>query len=79
MAAGGIHTHAVREGVRWLGEHQAPDGTWDELITTGTGFPGVFYISYHLYRDYFPILALGTYAKRVEKSSADSHVPQTAE
>ena len=50
----------------WLREHQLPDGTWEESITTGTGFPQVFYIQYHLYKDYFPILALGTYAKHRE-------------
>lgn len=64
MAAGGVRSNAVQDGVRWLCENQRSDGTWDETITTGTGFPGVFYISYHLYRNYFPLLALGTYAKR---------------
>jgi squalene-hopene/tetraprenyl-beta-curcumene cyclase len=64
MAAGGVRSNAVQDGVRWLCENQKPDGTWEETITTGTGFPGVFYISYHLYRNYFPLLALGTYAKR---------------
>ncbi|HUP04120.1 MAG TPA: squalene--hopene cyclase [Bryobacteraceae bacterium] len=63
MAAGETAGAAVVRGVRWLKENQRPDGTWEESITTGTGFPRVFYISYHLYRDYFPLLALGTYAK----------------
>jgi squalene-hopene/tetraprenyl-beta-curcumene cyclase len=63
MAAGETHSAAVGDGVRWLLEQQRPDGTWDEWITTGTGFPQVFYISYHLYRDYFPLLALATYAR----------------
>jgi squalene-hopene/tetraprenyl-beta-curcumene cyclase len=65
IAAGGIQTNALSEGVRWLQENQRPDGTWEETITTGTGFPGVFYISYQLYKDYFPILALGTCASSV--------------
>jgi squalene-hopene/tetraprenyl-beta-curcumene cyclase len=34
------------------------DGTWDEPEHTGTGFPGDFYINYHLYRHVFPTLAL---------------------
>ena len=34
------------------------DGTWDEAEHTGTGFPGDFYINYHLYRHVFPTLAL---------------------
>jgi squalene-hopene/tetraprenyl-beta-curcumene cyclase len=66
IAAGEVHSNAVSDGVRWLRECQCADGTWEESITTGTGFPQVFYISYHLYRDYFPLLALATYAKQVE-------------
>jgi squalene-hopene/tetraprenyl-beta-curcumene cyclase len=62
IAAGEVHSQAVNQGVRWLLEQQRADGTWDESVTTGTGFPQVFYISYHLYRDYFPLLALATYA-----------------
>ena len=63
IAAGEIYSRAVEHGVLWLREHQLSDGTWDESVTTGTGFPRVFYIHYHLYRDYFPILALGAYEK----------------
>lgn len=63
IAAGEANSKAASDGVRWLRERQRADGTWAETITTGTGFPLVFYISYHLYRDYFPVLALATYAK----------------
>ncbi|HWR35443.1 MAG TPA: squalene--hopene cyclase [Clostridia bacterium] len=66
IAAGEVQSNAVSDGVRWLREHQESDGTWEESITTGTGFPNVFYLSYHLYRDYFPLLALATYANQVE-------------
>jgi squalene-hopene/tetraprenyl-beta-curcumene cyclase len=59
-AAGDTKSVTVQRGVRYLLERQRPDGTWDESGTTGTGFPTVFYLSYHLYRDYFPLLALGT-------------------
>ena len=39
------------------------DGSWDENLATGTGFPRVFYLNYHLYKDYFPLLALSTFVK----------------
>jgi squalene-hopene/tetraprenyl-beta-curcumene cyclase len=59
-AAGLGQLPAVKRGVRWLLERQKPDGRWDEDLMTGTGFPNVFYLAYHLYRDYFPLLALAT-------------------
>jgi squalene-hopene/tetraprenyl-beta-curcumene cyclase len=37
---------------------QTPAGNWLETATTGTGFPNVFYLTYAMYRDYFPLLAL---------------------
>ncbi|HYG97558.1 MAG TPA: squalene--hopene cyclase [Terriglobales bacterium] len=48
IAAGEVQSAEVAKGVKWLKENQRPDGTWEETITTGTGFPRVFYISYHL-------------------------------
>ncbi|KAG6550217.1 hypothetical protein Mapa_008177 [Marchantia paleacea] len=38
-------------------------GTWNERHFTGTGFPNHFYIKYHLYRHYFPMMALGRYLR----------------
>ena len=70
IAAGHACSPETVRGVKWLKENQRPDGTWDEAITTGTGFPRVFYISYHLYRDYFPVMALGAYAKAVASRAA---------
>jgi squalene-hopene/tetraprenyl-beta-curcumene cyclase len=52
---------SVDRGVRWLAETQRPDGSWDEPQYTGTGFPGDFYINYHLYRLVFPVSALGRF------------------
>ncbi len=40
-----------------------PAGAWREGWFTGTGFPRVFYLRYHLYRHYFPVMALGRYLR----------------
>ncbi|MEV4009754.1 squalene--hopene cyclase [Nonomuraea angiospora] len=64
LLSAGERSPAVERGVRWLVERQRPDGTWDEPYFTGTGFPGDFYINYHLYRLVFPISALGRYLRR---------------
>ncbi len=61
MAAGEIDSTAVQRGVKYLLETQSTDGTWKEDWFTGTGFPRVFYLKYHLYRIYFPLMALGRF------------------
>ena len=51
-------SNAARRGIvgRELGRGTRRRGNY-----TGTGFPRVFYLAYHLYRDYFPLLALTSY------------------
>ncbi|MFE3324353.1 squalene--hopene cyclase [Streptomyces sp. NPDC059176] len=61
LAAGEREGKAVERGVDFLSGTQAPDGTWDEPHFTGTGFPWDFSINYHLYRQVFPLTALGRY------------------
>ena len=48
----------MRRGFDYLVSEQRDDGSWQEEYWTGTGFPGVFYLRYHLYGTYFPLLAL---------------------
>jgi len=61
LAAVGPDDPAVARAVAWLVSHQNEDGTWDEAEFTGTGFPQVFYLKYHLYRNSFPLYALARY------------------
>jgi len=61
LAAGDVDHPAVARGIRYLIETQKPDGTWDEDQFTGTGFPKYFMIKYHIYRNCFPLMALGRY------------------
>ncbi len=63
LAAAGPNDPDVKRGIDWLIEHQAQDGAWEESQFTGTGFPRVFYLKYHLYRHYFPLMALARYRR----------------
>ena len=57
-------SQSVSRGVRFLLETQKENGSWSEQLFTGTGFPSVFYLKYHLYSHYFPLLALSEYVQR---------------
>ena len=63
MAGGDTYSSSVLDGINYLIETQSEDGTWPEELATGTGFPKVFYLNYHYYRIYFPLLALATFVK----------------
>jgi squalene-hopene/tetraprenyl-beta-curcumene cyclase len=63
LASGDTDSLSVNKGIEYLLETQRGDGSWDEELATGTGFPRVFYLTYHLYRQSFPLLALATYLK----------------
>lgn len=58
IAAGRGRSTAAQRGLDYLIQLQNSDGSWDESQFTGTGFPKVFYLRYHLYRMYFPLMAL---------------------
>lgn len=61
LATVGPEDAAAVRAVEWLAENQSEDGSWDEDEFTGTGFPCVFYLKYHLYRNSFPLYALARY------------------
>ncbi len=65
MAAGHLQSPEVRAGINYLVTTQTPEGRWQEEYFTGTGFPAHFMIRYHLYRDCFPLMALGQYLQAV--------------
>jgi len=60
-ATGNFAKEEMTRGVGYLVDTQQLDGSWDESEFTGTGFPGHFYLKYHFYQQYFPLLALGRY------------------
>jgi squalene-hopene/tetraprenyl-beta-curcumene cyclase len=61
MAAGESDQPGVARGIDYLMTTQRPDGEWVELPYNAVGFPRVFYLRYHGYRLYFPLLALARY------------------
>ena len=64
LLAAGERSKSIDRGVAYLVETQDDDGSWDEPWFTGTGFPGDFYINYHLYRLVFPLMALGRFVRQ---------------
>jgi squalene-hopene/tetraprenyl-beta-curcumene cyclase len=66
LASGDSGSGSVLKGIEYLVETQRADGTWEEEVATGTGFPKVFYLSYHYYRNSFPLLALTSYLRIVK-------------
>jgi squalene-hopene/tetraprenyl-beta-curcumene cyclase len=64
LAAAGPHDAAATKAVSYLVDSQNEDGSWSEPDFTGTGFPGVFYLKYHLYRNSFPVYALARYSNQ---------------
>jgi squalene-hopene/tetraprenyl-beta-curcumene cyclase len=61
LAASEASDPAIARAANHLVEQQQGDGSWAESEFTGTGFPCVFYLKYHLYRNYFPLYALARY------------------
>src|SRR5207245_10968131 len=65
-AAAGRRDPAMTPGGRLRLEQHNADAYCNEQRFTGTGFPGVFYLKYHLYRNYYPLYALARYSNLLE-------------
>lgn len=71
-ATGSYARASLDRGVAYLSGTQQESGRWEESEFTGTGFPGHFYLRYHYYFQYFPLVALGRYRQLVTSRQLDS-------
>ena len=76
LAANDTRSDCVARGIAYLLRTQKKNGSWDEPQYTGTGFPRVFYLVYHMYRLYFPLIALSTYKKVMAEVSQEANGPR---
>lgn len=58
-------SETMERGIDYLLRNQGEDGSWREDLFTGTGFPRHFYLRYRMYKDYFPLMALGRFRERL--------------
>jgi squalene-hopene/tetraprenyl-beta-curcumene cyclase len=66
LAGAEANDPAIQKAVSYLMGQQNTDGSWSESEFTGTGFPCVFYLKYHLYRNSFPLYALARFRNQSE-------------
>jgi squalene-hopene/tetraprenyl-beta-curcumene cyclase len=66
LAGAAPNDPSIQNAVAYLVNQQNSDGSWSEAEFTGTGFPGVFYLKYHLYRNSFPLYALARFRTQVQ-------------
>jgi squalene-hopene/tetraprenyl-beta-curcumene cyclase len=71
LAGNDLRSECLSKGIAYLLKTQRAGGSWDERHYTGTGFPRVFYLAYHLYRDYFPLIALSTYQRAMHQQQQE--------
>jgi squalene-hopene/tetraprenyl-beta-curcumene cyclase len=63
IAGGDANSLSVQHGVEYLLETQREDGSWAGEPATGAGAPRGSYLNYHLYKSYFPLMALSSFVK----------------
>ena len=79
LAAADPNDPAVGRAAAYLIQQQNANGSWSEDEFTGTGFPGVFYLKYHLYKNSFPVYALARFrnlGKQAEEYRACKFAPE---
>ena len=64
LASGDIDSTEVYQGVKYLLNNK-----WHEEFYTAVGFPRVFYLKYHGYAKYFPLLALSKIKNQISKNT----------
>lgn len=69
MAAGRRDDPAVGKAMTWLASQQDENGEWHEDPYNAVGFPKVFYLRYHGYKQFFPLMALARY-RNLESSNS---------
>ncbi|MBT3515800.1 MAG: squalene--hopene cyclase [Nitrospina sp.] len=65
IASGEEKNLVVKRGIEFLLDRQEVQGSWCEDEFTGTGFPMHFFIKYHMYQHFFPLMALGKYRSAI--------------
>ncbi|MCE0744235.1 squalene--hopene cyclase [Acetobacter sicerae] len=71
MAVGRRDDPAVVRGIAWLSKQQGENGEWEEDPYNAVGFPKVFYLKYHGYRQFFPLLAVSRYRNLKSSNSGE--------
>ena len=73
IAADEAQSSVVERGVAYLIDTQKKSGefsgSWWEDEFTGTGFPIHFFIKYHMYQHFFPLMALARYRRALDVDS----------
>jgi squalene-hopene/tetraprenyl-beta-curcumene cyclase len=68
LAAADPGDPSIAKAAAYLVQQQNEDGSWSESEFTGTGFPCVFYLKYHLYRNSFPVYALARFHNQARQA-----------
>ena len=66
ISIGEIDSKEVEKGIKFLLKNKL---NWKEKSYTAVGFPKVFYLKYHGYAEYFPLLAISKIKNQLKKNS----------